>query len=611
MSESLERMTMAENYYIDYTERTGQISKYSDLEKLAMPIEDAFGDTSTFQNAKEAMELYDGVLSEIGKLCANEVQPAAAEIDKTGVRLSDGEVSMPKPLEDNLLKARDLGVFAGGVSRKYGGYNLPKIVQTVALEMFAQACPNTALAIAAFSMSDFLEDYGTEEQKQTYIPKFISNEWRTSMALTEANAGSDLGQLRASGKKEGDRYVINGTKQFISYGNEHVTFALVRTDPHSSGLNGLSVMIVPRDIGGKPNFKIPKIEDKVCLHGSPTCEMIFENSIGFLMGPEGMGFKVMAELMNRARLGMGVIALGLATAARDEAKKYAKTRVTMGKPIIQHPMVADMIYEMEIEIRAMRALATEAAAACDWMRIYQKKGDEKNFRKWKKRFRRLTPLVKYMCAEKCVLFTRNALQIFGGYGVCKDYPAERFMRESLIHPIYEGTSQIQSLMVLKDTLKDVATQAGGFLGSLAGAWAESMITRDPIKSKVLQARNELNQAIRTVLMSIIKDKFKTDIEALKQQSIQDFLKDFSLQLLSPKTDLSYPFLCAERLTRIVCDYYALKCMADHYTPGDKDREKWILEFAELALPRMRMENIYMVNRLPSTLGYIKTQAVEG
>ena len=180
---------------------------------------------------------------------------------------------------------------------------------------------------------------------------------------------------------------------------------------------------------------------------------------------------------------------------------------------------------------------------------------------------------------------------------------ERLFRESIIFPIYEGTSQIQSLMVLKDTMKDVAVQATGFLGSLAGAWAEAKVTRDPVKAALLQARNELNQGIRTILMSIIKDKFKSDIESLKEKKIQDFLKDFSLRLLSEKTDLTYPFLMAERFTRITADYYALKCMADQAPAGDKERQKWILDYSELVLPRMRMENHYMLHRLPSTLDY--------
>jgi hypothetical protein len=192
----------------------------------------------------------------------------------------------------------------------------------------------------------------------------------------------------------------------------------------------------------------------------------------------------------------------------------------------------------------------------------------------------------------------------GGYGVCAEYPVERLWRESIIYPIYEGTSQIQSLMVLKDTLKDVAQQATGFLGSLAGAWAESKVTLDPVKSALLQGRNELNQAIRRILLSIIKDKFKADIEDLRQSKIQEFLKAFSLNFLNEKTDLTFPFLSAERLTRITCDYYALKCLSDQCRQ-DSDRREWIIDFAELVLPRMKMENTYMGERINSTLKFMK------
>ena len=597
---------MAENLFSDYPERVDQLKKYSELEKLVMPLEEAFGEKDFFKNPQEGLDFYFGALEEIGKFCAKEVKPAAAEIDRIGCKYKDGVVTLPDALLSHMKRCRDLGVFSGSISRKYGGLNLPRLVQMMTLEMFGHACPNTALTIAAFSMGDFLQQYGTEEQINAYMPKFITNEWTTSMALTEPGAGSDLGKLRTSAKKNGDHYLINGTKHFITNGDGNVSFALVRTDPHSSGLQGLSVLIVPHDLDGRPNFKVTKIEEKVCLHGSPTCELVFENSIGYLLGPEGEGFKVMAELMNTARLAMGALGTGIATAAMEAAKDYAKTRVTMGKPILHHPMVADLIYEMEIEIRAMRSLVAETSMAYDWMHIAKKKGDEKEFKKWKKRYRRLTPLCKYYCSEKTITIAKNALQIFGGYGVCKEYPVERIFRETIIYPIYEGTSQIQSLMVLKDTLKDVGSQAAGFLGSLAGAWAESKVTRNPVKSKVLQARNELNQGIKTMLGSIIRSKFKSDIEDLKQQNIQQFLKDFSLQLLTSKTDLTFPFLCAERFTRITCDYYTLKCMADRCPEGDKDREKWILEFAELAIPRMQLENHYMLHRLPSTLEYMKT-----
>ena len=149
-------------------------------------------------------------------------------------------------------------------------------------------------------------------------------EWKSSMALTEPNAGSDLGQLRTSAKRDGDRYIINGNKIFITGGSGDVTFALVRTDPNSSGLDGLSVLIVPRKMDEKDNYRVTKIEDKVCLHASPTCEIVFENSIGELLGHEGQGFKVMLDLMNDARLAMAALAIGIASGSLEESKNYAR-----------------------------------------------------------------------------------------------------------------------------------------------------------------------------------------------------------------------------------------------------------------------------------------------
>lgn len=595
------------NLFTDFPERESVIKKYSRVAEIAMPLEEAFGEKGTYKDANEAMEVYLGVLSEIGRVFANEIRPNADAVDREGCRLENGKVIVPEKLTENLRKCAEMGIFSGPVRKKHGGLNLPRAVQFAVLEMAGHACPNTGLSIANYSMAGFLERHGTEAQKEKYLAGMMSHEITSSMALTEPGAGSDLGKLRTSARKEGDHYILNGTKQFISGGHATFSFVLARTDAQSTGLNGLSVLIVPQFLDGKEkaNFKVSKIEEKVCLHGSPTCELLFENSVGYLFGEEGKGFKVMSELMNEARLAMAALALGIATAALEEAKKYAATRVTMGKPIIQHPMVADMLYEMEIETRAMRSLCTEAACAYDHMLIAEAQGNEVEFKKWKKRYRRLTPLAKYYCSERAIPFARNALQIFGGYGVCREYPVERLWRETIIHPIYEGTSQIQSLMVLKDTLKDVAVNATGFLGSLAGAWAESKVTRDPVKSKLLQARSELNQAIKTMMLSIVKDKFKSDIESLKQQKIQEFLKDFSMQLVSQKTDLTLPFLWAERFTRITADYYALKCMADNHVTGDEENEKWILEFAAICLPRMQLENHYMLNRLPSTLGYLE------
>lgn len=596
---------MATNLFTDFPERVAQLKQYCELSKLAAPLEAAFGEKDFFKSPEEAMDFYYGVLEELGKLAATVIRPQAAKIDSCGATFANGEVTLPEELENNINRLKDLGVFTGLASRSNNGFNLPQAVQAMALEILAHACPNTALTVACYSMVPFVETWGTEEQKQRIIPKLMSLEWKSSMALTEPNAGSDLGQLRTTGKRDGDQYIVNGNKIFITGGSGDVTFALVRTAAESKGLEGLSVLLIPRKIGNKDNYRVTKIEDKVCLHASPTCEIVFENSIGELLGPEGQGFKVMLDLMNDARLAMAALATGIATAALEESRNYASERVTMGKPIIQHPMIADMIYEMELEIAAMRSMVNEAAMSFDWMRVYKKQENEKAFKKWRKRYRRLTPLCKYYCCERTINIARNAVQIFGGYGVCKEYPVERLLRETIIYPIYEGTSQIQSLMVLKDTLKDVAVQSAGFLGSLAGAWAESKLAINPTKSNLLKARNELNVAIRSILLSIIKDKFKSDIDALKNSNIQQFLKEYSLNLLSSKTDLTYPFLVAERFSKITCDYYALKCLSDRLPEGDKARETITSDFAEIILPRMKMENDYMTQRAASTLNYMK------
>jgi len=597
---------MAENFFTDFPDRIKALERCG-LNEIYEDLETAFGEKGFYSSASDAMDFYKGALQEIGKFCANEVRPSAARIDDEGASLADGTVTLPKDLESHLRRCVELGVFAAPVARRYGGLNMPRAVQLVALELFGHACPNTALTVAAFSMADFIQAWGTEDQKALYMAKLLSNEWRTSMALTEPGAGSDLGSLRSSARRDGDHWLIDGTKQFISYGDAHISFALVRTDPASRGLKGLSVLIVPRTVDGRENFRVTKIEDKVCLHGSPTCELVFENSRGELLGPEGEGFRVMADLMNGARLAMAALAVGIAAAALDEARRYGRTRVTMGRPIIEHPMVADMLFEMETEIHAMRALVLEAGLAFDKMSTAKALGRTAEYERWKKRYRRLTPLCKYLCAERTIAIAKNAMQIFGGYGVCRDYPAERLLREALIYPIYEGTSQIQSLMVLKDTMKDIAGQAAGFLGSLAGAWAESLVARDRVKGVLLEARNELNLAIKSILMGILKDKFRSDIDALKQSKIQEFLRDFSLKLFSEKTDLTHPFLCAERLTRITADYYALKSMADRCPPGDADYRRKVLDFAAMALPRMRYENTVMRERLPLTLDYMARQ----
>lgn len=595
------------NFFTDVPERVKTLKDRCELAELIPQMEECFGDPSTFSTPEEAVEMYFSVLEEVGKICQKEIKPRAKEIDEQGCSFDAGKVTLPPALDKNIATLAQQGMFGANISRKEGGLNFPLSVQMLSLEMLGQACPNTGLTLGCYSMGNFLEAWGSDDLKKKYLEGIASNEIRTSMALTEPGAGSDLASLRTTAKKVGDHYLVTGNKIFITGGCHELSFALARTDMNATGLNGLSVIVVPHYLDGKENYTVGKIEDKVCLHASPTCEIVYKDSVGYLLGEEGNGFRVMTDLMNSARVAISALATGISVAAMEEAKSYGKTRVSMGKPIGQHPMVAQMIFEMEIETRAMRALTMEASTSFDRWNIAKAKNDAKNEAKWRRRYLRLTPLCKYFSCERALVITRNALQIFGGYGVTTEYPLERLWRETIIYPIYEGTSQIQSLMVLKDTLKVVARDPARFLSSSAGVFAESKVTRDPLKAGLLKARHEFNRAIGSVMKIILKDKFNADIESLKEQKINDFIKNLSLELMTTKTDMTLPFLFAERLTRVACDYYALKCMVDR-AGNDEEARYWAQEFAQFILPRMEMENTYMQQKVPGVLEYMAKEA---
>ena len=352
----------------------------------------------------------------------NEIKPLAAEIDE--------EERFPKESIPKLARYGFLGI---PFPKKYGGQGGTNLAYAMAIEELAKCCTTTATIVAAHtSLCCYpIYAYGTEEQKMKYLPDLLSGRKLGAFGLTEPNAGSDASGQQTMAVLEGDHYVLNGTKCFITNATEadiFVVFAM--TDPHL-GNHGISAFIVEKDF---PGFSIGKHEKKMGIRGSSTCDLIFEDCIvpkENLLGKEGKGFKIAMQTLDGGRIGIAAQALGIAEGAMEEAMAYTKGRVQFGKPISKFQNTQFTFADMYMGCEAGRLLTYQAAVL---------KGEGK-------RFTKEAAMAKLFCSEHAMLTTTKALQMFGGYGYTKDYPLERMMRDAKITEIYEGTSEVQRMVI--------------------------------------------------------------------------------------------------------------------------------------------------------------------
>ena len=397
-------------------------------------------------NVAETVATWREVCDLAGKYIATEIAPRAAKVDEIGVIRDGGEIRMNEPMTKNLRGLAELGLASPSVPAQFGGAGLPFTVTMMIAEMLARADLATQVqhGIGWNSPAALVFRFGTDQQKARYLPLLAKGEIMGAVAMTEPQAGSDVGQLTTTATPErGDCWLLRGRKQFISAGQGDMVIVLARCVEGSSGLDGLGMFIADRE--GR-NYIVERAEHKFTIRGSPTCALVFEGTRASILGKPGEGWKQILTFMNESRLGVGIQGIGVATAALAKAGEYAAARVQMGKPIREHPMVAEMLLDMETTVIGARALAYEAAVLQD-LALFGR--DEQAARD----LRELTPLVKWYGTEGAVRVCRLALQIHGGVGVVDEYDVGRFMRDSLITPIYEGTSQIQSLMAVKDLMK--------------------------------------------------------------------------------------------------------------------------------------------------------------
>jgi alkylation response protein AidB-like acyl-CoA dehydrogenase len=363
------------------------------------------------------------ILDVVRELVAEKVAPRAADIDERGEYPQD----IRKLFAENDL----MGI---PIPAEYGGLGGTFLTYVKVVEEIAKACASSSLIVAVqeLGMLPILIG-GSEDQKKRYLPKLASGEWIAAYALTEAGSGSDAaGSMRTRAEKRGDKYVLNGQKIWITNGSvADVVCVFAVTDPEK-GPNGISAFIVEKTF---PGLNVGKLEKKMGIRGSPTVELVFDNCevpAENLLGNEGEGFKIAMKVLDKSRPGIAAQALGIAAGALDYAANYAQERMAFGKPIGQQQGVGFMLADMKTEVEAARLLLYEAARKCD--------EGAPDVTLW-------AAMAKLKCGDTAMSVSTDAVQVLGGYGYSVEYPVERMMRDAKITQIYEGTQQIQRLVI--------------------------------------------------------------------------------------------------------------------------------------------------------------------
>ena len=367
----------------------------------------------------------------VRELARERVAPRAAEID----------ASHEFPW-DVVEIFREHELFGLLFDEEWGGTGTGTLLALVAIEEVSKVCATSGLLLAVQELGSLgLKLGGTQEQKARYLPRLASGEWLCAYALTEAGSGSDSAAMRTTARRDGDDYVLNGSKRFITNaGVAHVYTVFAKTDPDARH-GGISAFVVEAD---SPGFEVTRLEPKMGISGSTTGELAFDDlrvPAANLLGEEGEGFKLAMRILDRSRPGVAAQALGIAQGATDYALEYAKTRETMGKPIAQHQLIQAKLADMETECEAARGLLYRFGQMAD----DGVEGSE---------LTKASAMAKLKCGDVAMAVSTEAVQILGGYGYIREYPVERFMRDAKITQIYEGTQEIQRLVIAREMVRE-------------------------------------------------------------------------------------------------------------------------------------------------------------
>lgn len=559
-----------------------------------------------YTDTNEAVAFYREVAELVGSFAADEVAPRAERLDREHSRVENGEVVAAPALAEIFKRLKELDLHRLILPREFGGMNAPLLLYFVNGELLARADVSVmthysfhggmAMAMLAYSLQEGTTavDTASGRLSATRFAKEMEEiaggaAWGC-MDITEPDAGSDMAALRTVGEQAQDgSWTVTGQKIFITSGHGKYHFVVARTEGGGSGLGGLSMFLVDRG----PSVSIDRIEDKLGHHGSITAALTFDRAPARLIGTRGEGFKYMLTLMNNARLGVGFEAIGLCEAAFRLARDYAAGRHSMGKPIARHELIADMLDEMGTDIQALRALAMHAAVHEELAQklgvlervVAQPSPDEvealARIPEHRAKARRATPLLKYLAAEKAVEMARRAMQIHGGIGYMRELGAEKLLRDALVLPIYEGTSQIQALMAMKDTLGGMIRRPQAFLSRLAQVRWRSVSAKDADERRVARIQSLALSAQQHLATRTAADKLRTLADLPLSSWARTLTKSWD-----PKRDFALAMLHAERLTRLLCDELIAEVLLEQARRFPERREL-LGRFLERAEPRCR------------------------
>jgi alkylation response protein AidB-like acyl-CoA dehydrogenase len=367
------------------------------------------------------------------QIAVEKVVPVRAELDELN--------KFPSDIMKALAQADLLGLY---IPEEYGGLGKKSLELCIAVEELSKACVGVSTSYAANALGTFpILLYGTDAHKKTYLPDIATGKRLVAFGLTEANAGSDAGGVQTTAKLEGNEYVLNGTKQWITNGGEAEIYTIIAITDRSKGARGASAFIVEK---GTPGFTFGKKENKMGIRASSTTELIFSNCRipkGNLIAKEGMGFIIAMKTLDSSRTGVGAQGVGVAQGAIDEAIKFAKQRVQFGQPITSFQAVQHMLADMQTMTEAARSLVYSVARFVD---------------SGAKDVSRASAMAKLFATDTAMKVTTDAVQVMGGSGYMKEYPVEKMMRDAKILQIYEGTNQIQRNVIALDMIKEVTRQ---------------------------------------------------------------------------------------------------------------------------------------------------------